>query len=164
MRHVLPTIQHLPTTPMMEEVIQPPDVEGYKPLQCIQEPGDILFLPSSWQHQTLNIGEAIGLGGQASWDPDILLSDKYEMVKESLARSPNNVNFHRIQLMTVFSYAEFEQSRLEQSMGDHQRVWFQLRPIIPRIQIGVMMCLNILRNGMLMIPMLGKKARLTSVL
>eukprot|EP01031_Cornospumella_fuschlensis_P023149 gene23149-28133_t len=37
---------------------------GYRPLECMQHPGDILYLPSMWSHMTMNIGETIGIGGQ----------------------------------------------------------------------------------------------------
>ena len=38
---------------------------GYRPLQCVQEKGQIVFLPKGWSHQTINIGETIAVGGQA---------------------------------------------------------------------------------------------------
>lgn len=31
-------------------------------LECVQEPGDVLFLPSFWNHQTLNIEASVGFG------------------------------------------------------------------------------------------------------
>eukprot|EP01031_Cornospumella_fuschlensis_P024303 gene24303-29383_t len=37
---------------------------GYRPLECMQHPGDILYLPPMWSHMTMNIGETIGIGGQ----------------------------------------------------------------------------------------------------
>ena len=39
------------------------------PLECVQGPGQVVYLPSGWKHLTLNIGEAIGVGGQAGLDP-----------------------------------------------------------------------------------------------
>lgn len=38
---------------------------GHRPLECIQEEGDLFFLPALWKHQTMNIGEAVGIGGQS---------------------------------------------------------------------------------------------------
>jgi hypothetical protein len=38
--------------------------KGFRPLECVQRPGDILFIPSLWSHMTLNIGETVGIGGQ----------------------------------------------------------------------------------------------------
>ncbi|RYH15048.1 hypothetical protein EON65_32465 [archaeon] len=37
---------------------------GYRPLECMQHPGDILYLPPMWSHMTMNIGETIAIGGQ----------------------------------------------------------------------------------------------------
>ena len=43
---------------------------GYRPLECIQRAGDLLYLPASWSHLTLNVGEAIGIGGQTALPAD----------------------------------------------------------------------------------------------
>jgi hypothetical protein len=37
---------------------------GFRPLECVQLPGDVLYLPTLWNHMTVNIGETIGIGGQ----------------------------------------------------------------------------------------------------
>jgi hypothetical protein len=36
------------------------------PMLCVQEPGDVMYIPSGWRHATLNIGEALGIAGQAN--------------------------------------------------------------------------------------------------
>lgn len=36
----------------------------FQPLTCVQEAGDIIFIPSQWLHMTMNIGETIAVGGQ----------------------------------------------------------------------------------------------------
>ena len=41
---------------------------GYRPFQCVQEAGDVLYLPEGWVHQTVNVGEAIGIGAQSIWN------------------------------------------------------------------------------------------------
>jgi hypothetical protein len=38
----------------------------FKPLECVQQAGDVFFLPAGWNHMTMNIGETIGIGGQAA--------------------------------------------------------------------------------------------------
>lgn len=43
---------------------------GFKPLECIQRPGDIMFLPDLWSHMTLNIGETIAVGAQEAISGD----------------------------------------------------------------------------------------------
>jgi hypothetical protein len=57
--------------------------EGYRPLECLQMPGDIMYLPASWSHQTINIGEAIGLGGQTALTARKRLSTSLEVLKVS---------------------------------------------------------------------------------
>jgi hypothetical protein len=36
------------------------------PISCLQSPGEILYLPAGWVHATMNVGETIGVGGQAA--------------------------------------------------------------------------------------------------
>lgn len=38
--------------------------KGYRPLECLQQAGDVMFLPSMWSHMTLNVGQTIAIGGQ----------------------------------------------------------------------------------------------------
>ena len=58
-------------------------VAGYRPLECIQRAGDVLYLPASWSHLTMNIGEAIGIGGQTA-----LPADKRYTTHDSTLFSP----------------------------------------------------------------------------
>ena len=44
-----------------------PTLGGNKPMQCTQKPGEILYVPQGWIHATLNIGEAVAVGGQIDW-------------------------------------------------------------------------------------------------
>ena len=46
-------------------------VEGYRPLECQQHPGDIMYLPARWTHLTINIGETIAIGGQEALHDNI---------------------------------------------------------------------------------------------
>jgi len=46
-----------------------------KPMECIQKPGDIIYLPRNWKHTTINIGEALGVGGQAGYPAVLRLED-----------------------------------------------------------------------------------------
>lgn len=38
------------------------------PMQCLQQSGETLYLPSGWVHATSNIGEGIAIGMQGSYD------------------------------------------------------------------------------------------------
>ena len=37
-----------------------------KPLQCVQQPGEVVYLPAGWAHLTVNLDETIGAGAQVS--------------------------------------------------------------------------------------------------
>jgi len=40
---------------------------GFRPLECVQRAGQVLYLPNGWVHQTHNMGQTVAVGGQASW-------------------------------------------------------------------------------------------------
>jgi hypothetical protein len=40
-----------------------------RPLECVQQPGEIMYVPAAWAHLTSNQGEAVGIGAQVTWDP-----------------------------------------------------------------------------------------------
>jgi len=46
-----------------------------RPLECVQRPGEVLYLPRNWKHLTLNVGEALGVGGQAGYSAAQRLED-----------------------------------------------------------------------------------------
>lgn len=53
-----------------------PELKGEeKPLQCAQRAGEAMYLPPGWKHLTLNIGETVGVGGQAVYGADQRLRD-----------------------------------------------------------------------------------------
>jgi hypothetical protein len=37
-------------------------------LRCVQRPGEVLYLPAAWAHLTWNIGSAVAVGAQESWN------------------------------------------------------------------------------------------------
>ena len=43
--------------------------------QCVQGSGEVVYLPAGWKHLTVNVGEAIGVGGQAPYDETERLRD-----------------------------------------------------------------------------------------
>ena len=49
-------------------------------LECIQNKGDVLYLPAGWKHMTLNIGETIAVGGQAAYGADARLKDGLQVL------------------------------------------------------------------------------------
>jgi tetratricopeptide (TPR) repeat protein len=40
--------------------------EARRPRSCTVRPGELIYVPESWYHATLNIGEAVGVAGQTS--------------------------------------------------------------------------------------------------
>ncbi|CAM9832125.1 unnamed protein product, partial [Discosporangium mesarthrocarpum] len=58
------------------------------PLECMQNAGDLMYIPANWKHQTLNLGEAIGVGGQAVYSPEARLRDGIQLLK-SLPGDPD---------------------------------------------------------------------------
>lgn len=65
--------------------------EGYRPFECRQHAGDVLFLPRRWSHLTLNLGETIAIGGQETLYNEDRLSDAAEV----LLTRPNNFDAWR---------------------------------------------------------------------
>jgi hypothetical protein len=62
---IYPQLQQYPKASLSLEAAGPSG-DGYRPLECRQYPGEVLFLPSRWAHLTVNIGETIAIGGQES--------------------------------------------------------------------------------------------------
>ena len=53
-------------------------VPKHRPLQCVQRPGEVVYLPPRWVHATLNVGDAVAAGGQEVLEP----SDRYMKVTQ----------------------------------------------------------------------------------
>eukprot|EP00903_Cladosiphon_okamuranus_P006388 g6253.t1 len=45
------------------------------PMECMQNAGDLIYVPANWKHMTLNIGESIGVGGQAVYGGEMRLQN-----------------------------------------------------------------------------------------
>eukprot|EP00937_MAST-01D_sp_MAST-1D-sp2_P003305 g3305.t1 len=55
--------RRMPIAQWVREVL-PELPQGARPLTCVLEPGDLLHVPESWYHATLNLGESVGVAGQ----------------------------------------------------------------------------------------------------
>lgn len=53
---------------------------GFRPLECVQKAGDVLYLPSLWNHMTLNIGETIGVGAQEGLEMDERYTMRFDVM------------------------------------------------------------------------------------
>eukprot|EP01038_Epipyxis_sp_PR26KG_P012367 gene12367-16590_t len=58
----------------------------YRPLEILQMPGDVLYLPDGWHHMTINIGETIAIGGQSSFPA----RSRYKLAEKILSLYPNS--------------------------------------------------------------------------
>lgn len=69
------------------------------PLECTQEPGEVMYLPGAWAHLTMNLGEAIGVGAQAIWN---------EAVEDPLLRKAADKGDPEAQVMVATRLPERE--------------------------------------------------------
>merc|ERR1712023_560085 len=58
-------------------------------MHCMQKPGEVMFVPRRWHHATLNVGTALGLGGQVV-DSGRSLAD----IDKDISAWPNAAGFH----------------------------------------------------------------------
>lgn len=54
--------------------------------ECPQLPGEVFYLPASWAHQTLNLGESIGVGAQAVFSS---LAEANELKRSASSGDPD---------------------------------------------------------------------------
>ena len=55
---IYPQLQTLDQPPVNGDIPVKQGVsEGYRPLECVQRAGDIMYVPSGWNHLTMNIGK-----------------------------------------------------------------------------------------------------------
>lgn len=36
-------------------------------MECVQESGDVLFIPEAWGHSVLNLAESVGYASEFEW-------------------------------------------------------------------------------------------------
>ena len=60
--------------------------EAQRPLHCVQQPGEIVYLPAGWAHLTVNLDETIGAGAQSNIRP----ADVTERIKPAAQASPGD--------------------------------------------------------------------------
>ena len=51
------------------ESVYPTLADGDRPLECVQGPGDIVYVPSGWIHATVNIGDTTAIAQRVSSFP-----------------------------------------------------------------------------------------------
>ena len=60
---------------LIENQMRLEDIHPQKPFECIQMPGDIVYLPEFWSHGVLNIGDVVGGAIQASHSYGAFVTD-----------------------------------------------------------------------------------------
>jgi len=57
--------------------------DGGLPLECVQRAGQVLYLPAGWKHATVNLGEAVGVGGQVAFDDAARLAQSLAVLADA---------------------------------------------------------------------------------
>lgn len=83
---------------------------GYRPLECVQEAGDIMYLPSMWTHTTLNVGDTIAIGGQQSLND----MERFEISSNSFKINPENFEALKDIGLAYYNSATNYQEQLKQ--------------------------------------------------
>lgn len=86
--------------------------DGYRPIECIQEAGDIMYLPSMWTHTTLNIGDTIAIGGQQS----LVDHERFTIAKNVYQINPDNFEALKDIGLSYFNSASNQQEILKESI------------------------------------------------
>jgi ribosomal protein L16 Arg81 hydroxylase len=60
--------------------------EAERPYQCVQQPGEVVYLPAGWAHLTVNLDETIGAGAQSNMRAD----DVNEKIKPAADAFPGD--------------------------------------------------------------------------
>jgi len=68
---VPPSAGYNPTEPHLRwlETVYPTLESDAKPLECLQRPGDIVYVPSGWIHATINIGDTAAIAQRVATFP-----------------------------------------------------------------------------------------------
>ena len=96
----LDTLQDVPKAPFpkvaqggkrAKSVPQSQKHKGYRPLECLQHPGEIMYIPAGWLQSHVNVGETVAVGHERI----LHAGDRMQLFKNTLARSPGNFDAMR---------------------------------------------------------------------
>lgn len=121
---IYPSLTTYPKPSMNTQYSQSAEEVGYRPLECIQDTGDIVFLPVGWSHLTINIGETIGIGGQAA----LPAVERYDFARDVLSRSPMSFESSKAASISLAHFAIDEMTRVQEKMVSTRYRLVQIRP------------------------------------
>ena len=94
-----------------------------RPIECIQRPGDIVYLPDGWAHMTVNVGEAIGVGGQTG----LTIEERLRVGREAVSLSNDNFDGHKFAALALAHMGIEEEHRVKSQLTATQAGLVQLR-------------------------------------
>lgn len=62
--------------------------DNYRPIECLQKPGEIVFVPAGWSHSHLNIGETVAIGHEQVFHAD----ERWQQFSQILQKKPDDVD------------------------------------------------------------------------
>ena len=115
----LPKVGYNPAAPHITwvESIWPTLSPAERPLECVQGPGDVLYIPDGWEHATLNLGETVSMarqsgrallgsaqrlfddaqrlleGGGVGRGPKVVAAEAAAMLEKAVAMSPRSAHY-----------------------------------------------------------------------
>ena len=123
MQNVYPKLASLPPAPVDPSADTASTSPYSRPLECVQRPGDIIYLPEGWAHMTINIGEAVGIGGQSSMNID----DRLSVGLKAVARNADNFDGHKFAALALAHKALEEEHRFKSQLVATSAGLVQLR-------------------------------------
>jgi len=108
---VLPTLRDLPFASTSGDSGN--SDKGYRPIECLQRPGDIMYVPSGWSHQTINVGEALGVGAQRVFGG----KEKEDIAEVALKRSLYNIEALKMKAVAMAHQGLDEENRVRRNIS-----------------------------------------------
>lgn len=99
--------------------------EGERPLECVQEPGDVVYLPDGWLHATVSIGPTV-----------VRTEIKVGSVGQLAVASPREYLVVCMLFVQAFTRNSYDSSELPPPLGHYYH--------LDQFAIAVQVCLCIL--------------------
>ena len=123
--YTLPSITHMGFMRMrywLNEGVYPKLKKSEKPLECIQQPGELIYIPESWWHGTINEGETTTLSVAAQLRVAATTEEKYLLKASEYKNSGKNKK----------AYTKLK--KLIAKQPNHSEAWYLLGIIYGRVR------------------------------